>query len=362
MTTETKRLDYVDIAKGLAMLAIVWGHIMLVGWSHNFVYGFHIFIFFFLSGMMFRKEKYDSVMSLVKKRFRTLLVPYFFLSVISWCIWAGYNYLLHNTVESYWMPLIETFIAQGSGGYLVHNVPLWFIPCLLFVEVVYYLICKHTNTYANILICFLCAIVGYWMVLPNDFFDFTKLPWNIEAGLSALVFYCVGNLLISHIGHEKIMNWVNANKFFSVTIVLVFTILLYFGTLYNGHVTLGTNVFGKNPFAFYITGICGTISTIVFSLLMTFSNRQLVEKKMVTFVRWVGRNSLYFLAVHCPLKGFVVVFIAKFLHLENSRMVQENMTYSLVSFAVTMILSSVVVILILKWIRFYNKKFISRNA
>ena len=85
MGMEAKRLDYVDIAKGLAMLAIVWGHIMLVGWSHNFVYGFHIFIFFFLSGMMFRKEKYDSIVSLLKKRFKTLfLFICYFLVCLGW--------------------------------------------------------------------------------------------------------------------------------------------------------------------------------------------------------------------------------------------------------------------------------------
>lgn len=25
-------------------------------------------------------------------------------------------------------------IAQGSGGYMQHNIPMWFVPCLFIVE------------------------------------------------------------------------------------------------------------------------------------------------------------------------------------------------------------------------------------
>ena len=40
--TETKRYDYLDITKGLGILAVVWAHIMLVGWSHKVIYAFHM--------------------------------------------------------------------------------------------------------------------------------------------------------------------------------------------------------------------------------------------------------------------------------------------------------------------------------
>ena len=37
-----KRLDYNDLAKAFGMLAIIWGHIRLTGWSNAFVYAWHI--------------------------------------------------------------------------------------------------------------------------------------------------------------------------------------------------------------------------------------------------------------------------------------------------------------------------------
>ena len=78
----------------------------------------------------------------------------------------------------------------------------------------------------------------------------------------------------------------------------------------------------------------------------------------MNYVQWVGRNSLYFLAIHCPLKGFIVVIMAKVLGLNKSRMVQEDMVYSLVAFFVTMVITSVIVVLINKWLCYYRQKFV----
>jgi fucose 4-O-acetylase-like acetyltransferase len=50
------RFDYIDIAKAIGMLTIMWGHIA-TGNSVSFVYAFHIPLFFFLSGMVFVDNK-----------------------------------------------------------------------------------------------------------------------------------------------------------------------------------------------------------------------------------------------------------------------------------------------------------------
>lgn len=72
------RILYIDLARGLTMLTILWGHVMLTGSVNLVVYAFHIPVFFFLSGMVFRKDKYPTLGSLVKRRVETLLIPYVF--------------------------------------------------------------------------------------------------------------------------------------------------------------------------------------------------------------------------------------------------------------------------------------------
>lgn len=260
-----KRYGYVDIAKALGMFAVIWGHIH-AGDTTTFVYAFDIPLFFFLSGMMFKNEKYDTVWKLVKNRARTLLLPYVLFSVATWIVWVTYNLVLHNDVN-YLAPLLQTIVAQGSGGYLVHNVPLWFVTCLFVVEVIYYFISKLPDIW-NVLICIVCAVVGYWMLNNNLDFDFTKLPWNIESALSAILFYGIGNLFIKHFKIEGIPNYVKHNKVKAIVGVVVLTAVLAVGGLYNGHVTIGSNRLGKNVFLFYIIGIVGTFSTLLFSNLL----------------------------------------------------------------------------------------------
>ncbi len=123
-TNSKKRVVYVDYMKSLGMMTIIWGHIMLVGITNAVVYAFHIPLFFFLSGLMFKKSRYPDFGVFFKKRVKSLLVPYVIYSFLTWCVWVGYAYLTHARTESYFMPLLQTFIAQGSGNFLVHNVPL----------------------------------------------------------------------------------------------------------------------------------------------------------------------------------------------------------------------------------------------
>ena len=138
----TNRYDYIDIAKGIGILMVVWAHILIFGWTHRMIYAFHMPLFFFLSGMLFQRDKYTSFSVFVAKRAKRLLAPYAIYSVLTWMVWAAFRYMRHDDVDSYLMPLLQTFYAQGSGAYMVHNSALWFIPCLFLTELLYFFISR----------------------------------------------------------------------------------------------------------------------------------------------------------------------------------------------------------------------------
>lgn len=195
---QEKRLDYIDIAKGLGMLAIIWGHIMEVGTTNIFVYAFHIPLFFFISGAVFQKDKYKSFKDFAKRRIKTLVIPYFIFSFLTWLLWVAYATLSHSKVESYLMPLVQTFIAQGSFGYLVHNVPLWFVSCLLVIEILYFFIRRAEKDSTVIIICCVLALCSVLMEMLGGFFDYRKLPWSTGAAFAGIIFYGAGNLAMQY--------------------------------------------------------------------------------------------------------------------------------------------------------------------
>lgn len=351
----SRRIDYIDYAKCFGMIAIMWGHIKLTGLSNSFVYAWHIPLFFFLSGLVFSKEKYNDFTTFLKKKARSLLVPYLFFSILTWMFWAGFSYLTHAEVESYWMPLLQTFIAQGSGGFLIHNVPLWFVTCLFMVEVVYFFIAKLPD-WANILTCVLLAVLGYCAIEYSTFFDFTLLPWNLEVVSLALIFYAVGNLVTENVGHEKLVEWSKTHKLSGWSIVVIGFALTLIASKFNGSVSMGhANL--HNPLLFYPAAFVGLAAVIVLCLLAETSSWNQNNGKIVRFLKWFGRNSFNAMAIHNPIKGVCVVVVGSVLGI-SSMAVASNTIASLLAFVGTFIATVVCMWLInrIKGISLFTRK------
>lgn len=264
------RIEYVDIAKGLGMLAVIWGHIMHGDWTYQLVYAFDIPLFFFLSGMVFRPEKYNSLVVFIKRRIKTLLIPYVMFSFLTWLFWVAYNYAFHSKPDSWISPLLQTFIAQGSTGYFEHNAPLWFVSCLFVVEIAYYFISKLDDKF-NLGLCLCMAIIGRILIIPNAFYDFTALPWNIESACSALAFYALGNLFARRFVSTAKLEFVKSAPIKSSILVVLLTLLLLLMALFNGEVSLGSNHLGNSTVIYYMAGLCGAASTVLFSQLLYMS-------------------------------------------------------------------------------------------
>lgn len=303
---KTKRLDYNDFAKVFGMLLIIWGHIKLTGLSNEFVYAFHIPLFFFLSGMVFNKSKYASIQIFFWKKVKSLLYPYVVFSVLTWLVWAIYSYFRHVDVDSYFMPLAETFIARGSGGFLVHNVPLWFVTCLFVMEIGYYFI-SRCKQWMIIFISAFCALISYMLVNYCSLFDFTLMPWNIEVAMLGLIFYAVGNLVIEKWSHEGIIKIVINNKTVSLLLSLFFGFITIIGGHFNGSASMGHSYLGRNPLVFYVSAFAGIIMTFIFCILLSESVINKNNGISIRWLKWFGQNSFTAMAIHNCIKGFVVV-------------------------------------------------------
>ena len=49
-----RRIEYIDIAKGIAIILMIMGHVCSYGsWKRNIIYSFHMPLFIIVSGMFF---------------------------------------------------------------------------------------------------------------------------------------------------------------------------------------------------------------------------------------------------------------------------------------------------------------------
>lgn len=82
-----KRQGWIDIVKFFGIVAIVWGHTVSVGDVQQYLYSFHVPLFFFVVGLFFASPKL-SFFRFTAKKAKDLLVPYFLFAIISILIFS----------------------------------------------------------------------------------------------------------------------------------------------------------------------------------------------------------------------------------------------------------------------------------
>ena len=342
-TISNQRLDYIDIAKSIGMLAIVWGHIRLGDWTTAFVYSWHIPLFFILSGMMFNKGKYVDIKSFLMRKVKTLLVPYVIYSFVTWVVWVVYAYISHADVESYWMPLFQTFIAQGCGGFLIHNVPLWFVTCLFVMELIYYFIADWKTLWI-LISSVLMALFSYLMTEYCNIFDFKLMPWNIEVALLGLPLFALGNVVVRKFSHHHLSNWVNEHRGASVVIIIIGAVLIVVGSLINGSINFGgANL--RNPLITYPLALVGVIVILIISIWLANTDACQHNHKLMQWLKFYGRNSYTSMAIHNPIKGFMCVVLGVLFGC-GADAVSLNSYYSFIAFILTIVVSIIGILLI----------------
>lgn len=130
-----QRLHYFDVIKGIAILLVVMGHVMIFG-IHNidcaFIFKFiekvHMPLFFFISGYFTYKFIDGNIVKPnITSRFKQLIIPFFCVSTL----WI--YYFPHSGIES---PLNSTwnglYTNYWKNGY-------WFTLCLFELILIYYL-------------------------------------------------------------------------------------------------------------------------------------------------------------------------------------------------------------------------------
>ena len=127
-TISQKRVEWLDILKGIAIILVVLGHLPCVNGRastcNTLIYSFHMDLFFCISGytacLSFSHN--PSVRKFIWKRILTLLIPY-----LTWCIFRNFFFDVWD-----WNSAKNAFyvIWAGLGS-------MWFIPALFVTQMVF---------------------------------------------------------------------------------------------------------------------------------------------------------------------------------------------------------------------------------
>ena len=125
----------IDIAKGIGIFLMVMGHTTSNRIVLQWIYSFHMPLFFFLSGIFHSQG--ESYIYFFKKKVKTLLIPYFFFSIILFLFFlivsknigfsAGENLSVKENFIGILLGNEVKGLSQMSWGG-----QLWFIPDTIF--------------------------------------------------------------------------------------------------------------------------------------------------------------------------------------------------------------------------------------
>ncbi|MBA3724329.1 MAG: acyltransferase family protein [Candidatus Levybacteria bacterium] len=303
----SSRISWIDVCRGIAILFVLYAHVLGSDSYRHLFYAFHMPLFFFLSGIVF-KEDYKSFFGLVIKSCKTILVPYFIFACLTYLLWFLKEPSTHNTLNDFIYQIQGIFYGNGNNGYLYFNVALWFLPCLFITKIGFALITKFfSSTKIIIGIIMLFSIAGYVL---SSYYSSSKLPFGIETALSAIVFFGVG-FLVKRNTHLFPLMMKNGLLLFITGLVLI----VIFGTInynmYGYQIDMRMNRL-NNYFLFYAGALSGIVCWVAFSMM--------IGKNLI--LEYIGKHTLHLFVWHYLLFSTFNDFASMFVPIDILNMIR----------------------------------------
>lgn len=276
-----QRLVQYDVLKGLGILLVVICHAGLSGFSKEFIYTFHMPLFFFASGCFFKDTSLSDYMF---KNVKQLLIPYLLFAscmIVTRCL---QTIDIHSALYSISGNLSSISLINESDPSLYESI--WFLVCLFFVRIIYWFInrlCKGF-LYMKVVSCGLFYVLGYTFQRVG-----INIPFFIDTAFSAVLFYAIGELFHKKGYDNKIIPW-----WWGVIGLLMSLSVCY---LLHPYVELKDN---KYPYYLFILSI--VIITSLYFICKDLVERNEKRKSYVLgFLKRCGVSSLSILGFHNPI-------------------------------------------------------------
>ncbi len=295
----SKRVQYIDIAKGIGILLVVLGHNDLNAYHpmlHRFIYAFHMALFFFLSGIFFNPNR--DFKTLVKKRFDGLIKPLIFAILLIYGISVFFGKMSFATAGG--RILKSTYM---TGPYL-NWVQLWFLPILFLVNIYAYFFYKSTNPIKKDWIRWLILLITLWIgTLPLPY----TWPLEIEVFGKALTLHgapaSIDLLLLSGFFFilAREMYHTLPETFFSSKLTFVVSALILFGMVFTLDIPVDFNI------RLYTSLPLNTIEAIAGIIFILTLSKQIEEhfSWLTRTLSYVGNLTLSILVFHVPIQEMV---------------------------------------------------------
>lgn len=280
-----KRLAWVDVAKGIAIVLVITGHtIQMDSPLRPVIFMFHMPLFFIMAGYTFKLRSLKDELITSAKR---LLIPYLLL----FFIWNGVEWLKRpdaftgSTIGEFFLRMIFASGSENVDMGITAVGMAWFLMCLFVSKVllnVLLTLFKRTKCHLAIQ-----AVVFLVLAFVGAFLDYRWhifLPFDLD-----IAFVTVGFMWCGYLARQKgFFERVGMRWYVVVAALVVFVVAIRFGSL-----ELATRAYGGFPLCL-LGALAGSyLACWVSRLIERFS------KLLTRFFAFLGRNSMLIYCFHC---------------------------------------------------------------
>jgi fucose 4-O-acetylase-like acetyltransferase len=294
----SKRIEYLDIARGIGILLVVLGHNDFEAISvfvHQVIYSFHIPLFFFLSGYFINTS--IPFFDFFKKRFSSLLKPYFFIIFLIYFTSVSFEKMGFNTAIT---RIVKSL--YGTGHY-IDWVQLWFLPELFVVSLYAFLFItlvsklQHRWIRWGILLAtlalslpFLKTFYPFPISIFGKEYELYGLPFGLDLVFLSGFFFILGNEV----------RQVTVDKTFDNLFILLGTGigLIVLNLLFPYEID-----FNIRQYESFLVNTTEAILGILFILALS-RQIELRSPRLASVFKYLGNISLIILLFHVPVQAF----------------------------------------------------------
>lgn len=271
-------------------------------------YSFHMPLFLFLSGYLFKITHINNMKSLIIKRTKSLVIPYYYWNLFYGILVSIFLYFgIFNNAQT--INLYNFFIEPIFGGYQYNfNGPSWFLISLFFVQVFYTFfrkILKRDDKNTNLIILVVLFFISFLVIKWSNLIEMknNNIPLFISRTLFGITFF--------HFGFY-FKNYIKFN--FSIKSLLIIILIKIISNLVVGvNYTLSMRMIFRGydiiPMFYSVLGILYifNISKFIFDII---ENLKLYKVKNIIDV--IGNNT-FSIMMHHMFINFLLNGILKFI-------------------------------------------------
>jgi len=176
---------WIEVVKGIGIVVIVTGHIVSEP-LRNILYVFHIPLFFFVSGYLYRQPANVSVY--LRKKINTLLVPYGCFLVLFTAVLIIEASIIGNPPSVICSYLIDSL--KGGRALTGWLSIFWFVTCLFLTQMLFPLLSK-LDKFKKHLVMIVSLIASY---INGYFYPELSMFWSVNTVLFSLPIFYMGHL------------------------------------------------------------------------------------------------------------------------------------------------------------------------